>query len=337
LKITEGYYFKLHDNTIFYAKGVIHPPNKVVGYPKYIPSPKGDRVNSSRIRYYKEPSLLDELKIIQEKYSKYLVNDPYIGDIVPEIPYYDIKFIYDPVKKANKLIDMNPKSNVLRDVRDMILDLRESINVKNIGVSGSILVDLYRDDSDIDIVVYGENEGLKVYNYLLEVIDKESSPYRRYDEKTIERVYRFRSKETPMKIREYVMHAKRRVLEGFFKGREYFIRLIKRPSPHEDYGKVIYRKLGKATLKLKVINAREAIYTPCRYFVEVIEYIDGIKVNVDEIYSIRGRFNELALEDEIIIAHGTIEKLEYVNGNVRYRLYLGHPGDYLMNLSICRD
>jgi len=338
VKITEGYYFRLHDKTIFYAKGVIHPPNKVIGYPKYVLDPSGDRISINGVRYRKEPSFLGELDILRRNYNKYLVNDPYIGDIVPEIPYGDIETIYDPLEKARQIIYANPSDNVLKDVRDMIIDLVEATNVLSIGVSGSVLVGLHRSDSDIDIVIYGEEEGRKVYNYLVDIINRGGSPYTRYSEHTIKRVYSFRRKETPIDFHNYVLQAKRKVLEGFFKNREYFIRLVKNPKPYEDYGKVVYRKIGRATMKLKVLDAREAIYTPCRYVVEVVEYVDGVRADIDEVYSLRGRFNELAWEDEVILVRGTVEKLEYTGTRkIKYRLYLGHPGDFLVNLSLKGD
>ncbi len=336
MKPIEGYYFRIYDNTIFYVKGVIQPQDKVVGYPKYVPSPIGDRIDNRGIRYYKEPSITEEIRLVEEKYRKYLVYDPYIGNLVPEIPYKDIEFIYNPIEKALQVMNTKPKNKVLEDTRHMLIDLKNSANVKNIGISGSILVNLYRDSSDIDIVVYGEKEGLSVYDYLKEVIDKETSPYRRYSKEDIIRLYEFRKRETPIKFNELVQHAKRRVLEGYFGKREYFIRLVKTPLPDEDYGKVVYKKIGKATMKFKVVDAREAIFTPCKYVVEVLEHIEGVKIGVDEIYSIRGRFNELAFEDEIVIARGTVERLEYANGDIKYRLYLGDPGDYMTNISLAK-
>jgi len=329
----EGFYFRLKDDTIFYVKGVIHPPGKVVGYPKYVPSPNGDRVDERGVRYVKKEGLEDEILIVKQRYPQLLVNDQYVGGAVPEVPYDLIAEVYDPVVKARRILLEEIEDEVVTDVKNMVIDIAENTNVKNVGVSGSVLVGLHTLRSDIDIVIYGVNEGRKVYEYLKDVINKPNSPYRRYSREDIYRLYSFRSLETPISIEELLKQERRRVLEGYFKGREYFMRLIKPPTANEMYGKVRYSTIGKATLKLKVVDASESIYTPCRYRVETIEFLDGVKVYVDEVYSLRGRFNELAVEDDVIIVRGTIEKLMYSNGKVRFRLYLGYPGDYLLNTS----
>ena len=328
MNIIEGYYFKIYDSSIFYAKGVSHPSSGVVAFPKYIRSANGDRVAPDGTRYIKIADVDLEYRAVVERYNSYIVYDEYFGREIPIVPLGDIVELYSPIDKALRIIEEGG-GRVLTDVRDMLLEIIGVTGVKNIGVSGSILVDLYREDSDIDIVVFGEIEGRRVYNFLSEAIDKPGSVLKRYDENTVSRLYLNRAVETPIDFRIFLHQERRRVLEGLYRDREYFIRLIDLDHVDDIYGSYRCRKLGRSVMKLRILDAKKSIYTPCRYGVEVLEVIDGVKVDVEEIYSLRGRFNEIAYEGETVIARGTIEVLEYKNGREKYRLYLGDKGDYM--------
>lgn len=329
MNVIEGYYFKIYDSSIFYAKGVSHPSNGVVAFPKYLKSLNGDRVAPDGTCYTKIADIDSEYRAVLERYNNYMVYDEYFGREVPVVPLRDIVEVYSPVDKALRIVETRVGGKVLTDVRDMLLEIIGVTGVKNIGVSGSILVDLYRDDSDIDIVVFGEMEGRRIYNFLSEAVDRPGSMLRRYDENTVSKLYLSRAVETPIDFKVFLHQERRRVLEGLYRDREYFIRLIDLGHVDDVYSRYRCRKLGHSVMKLRIIDARKSIYTPCRYGVEVLEFIDGVKADIEEVYSLRGRFNEIAYEDEAVIAKGTIELLEYRNGSKKYRLYLGDKGDYM--------
>ncbi|MEM4788298.1 MAG: hypothetical protein QXV06_00685 [Ignisphaera sp.] len=328
----EGFFYKLKDGNIFYAKGVTHPLNYVVAYPKYVVDPLGNRLDRNHgIRYKRLATVSEEYSYVVSKYSKYLRFDEFFGREVILVPLADIVHVYNPIQKLKEIIyEDNLKDPVLKDARDMVLDIIESTNTSSeIGISGSILVNLFKEDSDIDIVVYGINKGLNVYRYLLDVVDKDPR-YRKYRINDIRGLYTRRSLETPIPPEQLIRQESRKVLEGLFKGREYFIRLVKYPWEEPSYGSYRCFKLGKSIMKLKVVDSRESIFTPCRYKVELIDVIEGVKADVVEIYSLRGRFTEIVREDEIIIARGTVEYIETQNSKDYYRLYLGDQGDYIL-------
>lgn len=328
--IVEGFFFKLKTNDIFYAKGVAHPVGSIVAYPKYVVDSGGDRIDLSGTKYRKISSVNEEYNYVVSNYAKYLKYDEFFCRNIVVVPVEDIFYIYNPIKKARDLLNIDLENFVVVDARDMVVDLIESTSVYDIGLSGSILVDLHKKDSDIDIVVYGIDNGFKIYKYLQEVVDR-NSEYRRYSKDFAKYLYLRRVKETPITFEQFFIQQSRKMLEGLFRNREYFIRLVKYPWEEFSYGSYKCRKLGKSLLKLRIIDARESIYTPCRYRVEVVEIIDGVKVeNVEEIYSLRGRFNEIAREDDIVEVFGTIEIVLFRNGKSYYRIYLGDENDYMI-------
>ena len=75
MRLVEGYYLRLHDGVVFYAKGLVHPPGHVVAYPKYLPSPEGPRTAPWGLRYVKYGRVEDQLRVIEERYPGYLKHD----------------------------------------------------------------------------------------------------------------------------------------------------------------------------------------------------------------------------------------------------------------------
>lgn len=325
----EGFFFRLESGDIFYAKGVVHPPGYVVSYPKYVVDLFGDRVNRYGVRYRKLSRLSEEREYISSRYPSYLRYDEFYCRDVVVVPLAEIAYTYNPIDRAREIIELSMKDPVLADVKDMLIDIASATNVREIGVSGSILVDLYREDSDIDIVVYGLENGYKVYEYLRDAVDRDPR-YRRYRDRDVLQLYLRRSAETPISYDQAVYQESRRVLEGYFRDREYFIRLVKFPWEETTYGSCRCRKLGKTTVKLRITDARESMFTPCRYKVEVEEYIEGVKADIVEVYSLRGRFAEIAQEDEVVVARGSVELVELKSGDLYYRLYVGDERDYII-------
>jgi len=332
MRIIEGYYMRLGD-TIFYAKGVEHPPGKVIAYPKYVLDPKGERMDARRRRYRKLFTQEEQLRYLREYYNEYLVYDPYIGEEVPEIPLDSFNEVYDPLKRAKELL-ASSKPGIERDATDMILDLSSGFDNDEIGISGSLLVGLHNESSDIDLVVYGEDKGRKVYEILKERL-KEEKDYKRYSKGNAEALYKRRREETPISWDEFLKQERRRILEGYYRNREYSIRLVRQSN---SYGSKIVRKLGEATLVLEVMDSRESIFTPCRYAVRSLKVVRGPETGrkVELIYSLRERFTEIASEGDVIEARGEVEVWTYKTGDEVTLLYLGRKGDY-MKLLWSRD
>lgn len=335
--IVEGYYFRVRDGTIFYAKGVVHPPGKVVGYPKYVLIARGDTAGRG-VKYVKKDAMDLCLQLVRERYPGLLTYDPFIGAEVPEIPFSFISKVYDPLSAAKSLLSESeePADDLIEHARSMLADIIDCSGVSTVGISGSLLVGLHTQQSDIDVVVYGFKEGFEVYWCLREALSTQRSRFRKRTREQLLRLYEFRSRETPTPLTEFIRQEERRVLEGAYGDKEYFVRLVLLPEADEGYGAVAYRSLGKLTAKFEVVDASRSIFTPCRYEVKLMEVIEGgvgsLEVGtVGEIYSLRGRFCELAGEGDVVVARGTVEHLIYSNGRSRTRLVLGYPGDYLVN------
>jgi len=94
---------------------------------------------------------------------------------------------------------------------------------------------------------------------------------------------------------------------------------------------VKYSNAGYAKVKGKVINASEAIFTPCAYEIKNVQVLDGNVVKpISEVGSFRGRFCEQAEKGETIVAQGKLEQVRNKEGQKYFRLLLGNtPSDFM--------
>ncbi len=330
----EGDILETFDGAFFNVKGSVHPPNRAIAIPKFVPDEEGDRAKSG-IKYKKLYSLHEGYSFLREKLSKYLAYDPIFDELLCEIPFSAVMHRYDPIEGLTRLRKSSSLDEVERSALSLAELLKEISDVPwdKIGISGSILIGLHSSSSDVDLIIYGSENGRKVYEALRAALKDKTSLIRPYDVKGLRNLFELRSKDTLTSFEDFVRVESRKVLQGEALGRDYFIRLVKDWNEvDEEYGSARYVNLGRATIKARVVNDSEAIFTPCNYGVENVEVLEGPKVwPILEIASFRGRFCEQARLGDIVRARGKIEKVVREGKEPYYRLLLGgERSDFMM-------
>ncbi|MFQ6134562.1 MAG: hypothetical protein ACE5KU_01950, partial [Nitrososphaerales archaeon] len=159
---------------------------------------------------------------------------------------------------------------------------------------------------------------------------------RPYTTEELVRLYRFRVADTVMPLEDFARHEKRKTFQGVFRDREFFIRYL--PSWHEvdeAYGNSRYRPAGYVKVKAKVKDASESFYTPCRYLLEQVETLKGVKAqDIAEAVSLRGRFCEQAETGESVVIQGKLENVITSDGEHHRVLLGGSPSDFMISLSL---
>jgi predicted nucleotidyltransferase len=126
-----------------------------------------------------------------------------------------------------------------------------------------------------------------------------------------------------------------KVNEGRFAGRPYFIRFVKLPDETpERFGDPRFAPVGLTLVEARVTDDRDALFTPCRYQVDEVRSLDGVRANgLREVISYRGRFAEQARVGQRVRAYGALERAIWRDGNETLRLVVGsRQGDYLLGL-----
>lgn len=322
---SEGDYIRTVDGLFFAVKGGRHSDDLVVAILRYIPDEEGDRILDGK-RYRRVYDIDQTTQYLRENHREYLNHIDWLGLELQSLPTARIAEIYKPSTRLIQII-ANPSSKLEQQITRFVetLFLESGVDISFFGISGSILIGLETSDSDIDLNVYGELEGRKVYNALRK-IRVEQDWVSGYDENSIEPVLVSRWGDTGLDLERLRSVECDKVLHGLIDGVDYFIRLLAEEDESNS------TPISTVTISARVTNSSHCIYTPCIYRIEEVVMENGSQqINVSELKSYRGKFTEQVKQGDRIRARGTLEK---VNTDVDsfYRLVLGRSGDYLLSV-----
>jgi hypothetical protein len=329
----EGDLLQTHDGLIFDVKGLAHPAERIVAFPRFVPDSSGDRKRKS-VAYKKVYSISERYRLLEKWFPQYLVFDPIFGECLCEVPKEDVRVHYDPITRLQELRDSDRLDDLESDALRFSELLQKSAGVpwSKLGISGSLLAKLHTPRSDIDVIVYGRANCLKTYEALRSEMKSGEEGVRAYRLEELRVLYNFRSQDTRMPFESFIKSEHRKASQGKFLRHDYFIRcIVDWDEVGEKYGDIVYKEVGYAKIRAKVSDDSEAIFTPCRYTVEAVQVLSGEGGNaVTEVASFRGRFCEQALMGEVIVAQGKVEKVQRKNGEAFFRLLLGSkPSDFM--------
>jgi predicted nucleotidyltransferase len=334
----EGGYVETPERLIFAVKGLVHPPDRIVAYLRYVADPAGDRVREG-VRYRRVYGFEEQLAIVRSRYPQYLHYDEAWDVELQSVPRHRIWRAYDPSEGLRRLMSSNVDDPLARAAKGFAEELSSasSVDLDDMGISGSLLLSLHTSSSDIDFAVYGVENSVRARDALRRLLD-EGESFKRFDEERMRGLFDFRSTETPMDYEAFVEQERRKVIQGLYKGYVYFIRFLKDLDEiGEAYGERRCRRLGVAKVRALVVDDSESLFTPCNYEVECLEVLEG---EVDpralrEVASFRGRFAEQAFKGEVVEVRGSLEEVRF-RGKLYQRIVVGGPGDYMVALSLSK-
>ncbi|MHA1250443.1 MAG: nucleotidyltransferase domain-containing protein [Candidatus Helarchaeota archaeon] len=332
----EGCFIETKENLIFDVKGCIHPPDRIIAYLRYYPDASGNRIKNN-VKYKKIYSLNERTQFLLKNYNKYIYFDPFFNIKLQGVPLNCIKKVYDPLDFRNQLKVRNNITNLQKSALEFIEILIDSadINEKKIGVSGSLMISLELPTSDIDILIYGTEDVIKLHKKMDEIFEM-NNKIKRYTLSQYKKLYEFKSKDTQISWDDFIKIEVRKKFQGTYNGIDFFIRGVKDWNEIDlNYGDFKIKNLGRVYIKAIVEDSSDSVFTPCIYKIKDSEIIKGYKedISIDVLFSYRGRFNELLNTGDIFTAYGNLEKITLNSGKFYYRLILGGNKEDFLKLA----
>lgn len=334
-KILEGFAVETVEKLIFAVKGLVHPPDRLIAYVRYLPDSAGNRIREG-VTYRRVYHFNEQHQIIHTQYPVYLHEEPAFGIRMQSVPVKRIRRVYNPRARVTDIYTKGPKDQLEEKALALVRLLAQAANVplNNLGISGSLLYGLHHSTSDIDIVVYGETEGRAVHQALRHLLDNPSESVCPLDRDQLMSLHASHQPELPLTFADFACLQTCKVNEFYFNKFQCFIMFVKWPDQWgERYADPSFEQLGSAKILARVKEDRDSIFTPCRYLIEDVSFLDGCpRSDLREIISFRGLFSDQARAGEWVHAKGNLERVIPKSAPVYYRLTVGgQVGDYLVS------
>jgi predicted nucleotidyltransferase len=358
------------DGEFYDVIGFDHPTERVIGYIKYFPiteeiqnaeSIREVLRNSKTYKYGKIYDLKNRQEWIQKNHPDYIFCPKNYDFSWHAIPTSKIKTHYRPNLKLSELNNLReanqqyPKLHTLyNDAVDFchILSKASGVSLNHIGITGSLLSNTATEQSDLDIVVYGFLNSLKIREVLRTIFQQNepNSEIKRYSKEELKSLYTQRAYGTSLTFYEFLKYEFRKLHQGKFRGRDFFIRFFEYEHRMEYFQQNRFdrqqiRILGRAKITAQVRGDEHWWTTPARLEISNINYLNTfLKSDADNLlaryhlnlkqlsrtYTIRGRMIENARLLEGIIAEGTLELIIPESDPAYLQISFGaDPADYL--------
>lgn len=321
----EGDMLETSEGLIFDVKGFLHPSDRVIAYLRYYPDARGSRQRAG-VRYQRVYDLEERGKLLKDRWPLYLYNSTVLHRQVQAVPNRSIRHQYFPLKMIAELeerCDLDQLESLARDMTQTLAK-ESTIPLSKIGISGSILVGLHTSQSDIDLMIYGAESARVCYQRLATLVSTRSSGFRPLGSTDLQNLYIQRVPTMSVPFAKFEEHERSKVLQGIFKGRQYFLRCVREWSEiTEKYGDKEFFPLGRMRVTATITDDSDSILTPCRYLLSNVKIVNSKHEEMpSEIVSFRGRYCEHVHTGDHIVAEGLLERVKETSRSV-YRLIIG--------------
>lgn len=325
----EGYFLVTNEDLIFEVKGIVHPHDRYIAYLRYVLDQDGER-KSSEGKYFKKIYPLEDRELyLQENYPYYLQFDERYNRVLQVVQKEQVAYSLNPVDGLNRIRNSGVHTSPLQRATlalSEILVTSSGIPQESLGVTGSLLVNITTRESDIDLIVYGEQAGFQLYNTLRNKYDS-IERIQRYTDERLQKHVEFRWGVGNLYNQILGKIEQEKVLQGIFNGFDFFIRLVKYPS-EVSYGYLdrVYQSIGTRVLNCRILDDSQSIFTPCEYQVSC-EDVSSLRY----IMSYRGRYTEHVRKGMNVEVMGRMEKVFQNDGSHWTQMVLGENNtDYLV-------
>ena len=328
-------YIETMDNLFFAVIGNVHPKDRVLAYLKYLPNPRGKWVRTGKkyarsIRYYSASNIIRTVNFLRKYYSQYVFRYEPFNIVFSAVPRERIAKHYRPEERLNELLHANHVDRLERKAIKLvsIISDESSISLDRLGVTGSILLDIHRSFSDIDLTIYGRDQTRRVKEALLSLYMKNGDGLRRFSGRVLSRWCRQQSSAHPITIQEARELYARTWNKAVFRNTVFSIHAIRTEEEvTEQFGEEIYKPRGVIKVRARVVDSSDSCFLPAIYLVSDVRTTGISQFNaVERVVSYEGLYSDIAASGDEIVVKGKLEEVLDESRRLKYRrILVGSP------------
>jgi len=198
---------------------------------------------------------------LRQRHADYLHYSPRLDTHLHAVETSRIVEHHQPRRRLRAILEDGGRDAVEDDVLLLAgLLTEQGVDLAQVGVTGSLLIGVQRDSSDIDLVCYGREGFLRCREVVRELI--EQGQLQSLNDSAWRESYRRRG--CSLSYGDYVWHERRKYNKAVVNGRKFDLSLIEPNAGEPD----LYKKLGPVTLRCRIADDSRAFDYPAVYRIE---------------------------------------------------------------------
>jgi predicted nucleotidyltransferase len=266
-------------------------------------------------------------KFVFKNYPRYVLYHKILDAKLVGIKKADIAEVRQPQKRLKILASQKPADKLVAATLNVleISKKHAGLQTDNFGVFGSMLHGFHHPDySDIDLIVYGGKQLMKMREVLCDLYSDGLSGFRNEFATSAAmagKKWRFKN----LSVKEFIWHQKRKLIYGLYDDRDSGRTIKAEFEPVKDWFEILNeynsqtKIIGKGWVRVKarIVSDADAPFIPSIYGIEVLESIKGSKKASEAIrvISFIEEFRLQAKKDEIVVVEGSLEEVVSSKGN----------------------
>jgi predicted nucleotidyltransferase len=320
------------EGLIFRVLGYSHPPEACICDVEYAPAklftsdnPKAYRSNGTYIfyKFYGD----EGWNFIRKNFLQYMIPHGMLGKNVLGVNRLDILEVLKPEERLAKLVEGESKDALVLSMQNVLefVMLHSELSANVFGVFGSMLYGFHHPKfSDIDLIIYGRNQAVKLIETLSELYTDHSTLFHNEfdtDQSIRGKSWLFKN----YSLKEFLEHQRRKLIYALFNSRK-SDRIIKTEfEPVRDWKeiqneydsgtKILQR--GWVDMVARITEDDDGFFIPSIYGIEPLQVMSGVKEAAEtrRIISYMEEFRLQARKDEKVRIVGNLEEVVNSKGS----------------------
>ena len=231
---------------------------------------------------------------LKQHHPDYLHYSPVLDAHLHAVAIDRIVKHHQPKQRLQQIMQANQQDAIERDLFQLCDLLQQhGLDLTQIGITGSLLVGVQKQSSDIDLVCYGRAVFHQCRAITRELIEQEK--LQELNDNDWQQSYQRRSCE--LSFADYVWHERRKTNKAVINGRKFDLNFIDELKRSEATS---YQKCGAITLQCTVIDDTHAFDYPAEFKIDHEQF--------DAIVSFTATYTGQAIKGETVEVSGIVEQ-----------------------------
>jgi len=201
-------------------------------------------------------------QLLSEHYPQYLFYSQVKSAALHAVNVQSIVIHHQPKQRLQDLLTKKNPDIIEQDLLDLCrILLVQGIDLKDVGITGSLLIGAQNLSSDIDLVVYGREKFHQLRGLIKQLI-QQGQLQQLAEQDWLESYQR---RQCDLSYADYVWHEQRKYNKALISHRKFDLNLLELSSEAES---IDYQKKGMGLIQATVLDAQYGFDYPARFLIE---------------------------------------------------------------------